>query len=159
MLFPSVVDLPRGKCELTRSRWKDPESRRCCVRTGTCWGPRRAVWGSRTCPAGHLQTHISVILIAILFYVILYRISLCLPVCGEAGDAGMMTAVPSSAIRSCPAPLACMGEGVRVGGDMVPLSRPPTHPLGTFRSSGSSKDSMTACGLEPETFTDRQRAI
>ncbi len=68
-----------------------------------------------------------------------------------------MTAVPSSAIRSWPAPLVWMWEGVRVGGDLAPLSHPLTRPLGTFRSSGSSKDSMTACDPEPVTCTDRHR--
>lgn len=57
MPFPSVVYSPRGKRELSRFHWRDPESRRCFWRTGTCWGPRRAVWGSPIYPAGHLWTY------------------------------------------------------------------------------------------------------
>lgn len=60
--------------------------------------------------------------------------------CGEAGEAGSITAVPSSAMKSWRARLACSGDR---GGECTPLSLP----LGrrwSFRSRGSSKESMAA---------------
>lgn len=60
------------------------------------------------------------------------------PVCGEAGDAGSMTAVPSSAMRSWRARLGCSGER---GGERAPLSLPLAR-RGSFRSRGSSRESM-----------------
>lgn len=87
--------------------------------------------------------------------VVMFAVLTYLPACGESGDPGTMTAVPSSAMRSCPAPLPCMGED----GDLAPLSRPLTRPFGTLRSSGSSKDSMTACGPEPSTFTEKREEV
>lgn len=76
--------------------------------------------------------------------------SLGVPVWGEAGEAGIMTVVPSSIIRSSPAFLAWTGEGVRVRGDLEPLPRSVACPRGTFRSNGSSKESIAAAqGLHP----------
>lgn len=65
--------------------------------------------------------------------------ALLLPECGDPGEAGSMTAVPSSAMRSWRARLGCSGE---MGGERAPLSHPFAR-RGSFRSRGSSRDSMT----------------
>lgn len=67
-----------------------------------------------------------------------------LPMCVEAGEAGKISAVPSSAIWRCPTLLAWTRDELRVGGDLEPLLCPLMCPLGSFRSSGSSKESMGA---------------
>ena len=82
------------------------------------------------------------------------RVSLCCypPVCGDAGEAGSMTAVPSSAMRSWRARLGCSGES---GGERAPLSLPLAR-RGSFRSRGSSRDSM-ATTRSPPTCTNSHR--
>lgn len=66
-----------------------------------------------------------------------------LPVCRQPGEAGSMTAVPSSVIRSRRARLGCTGEKE---GERTPLSRPLAR-RGSLRSRGSSRDSMTTSRL------------
>ena len=75
----------------------------------------------------------------------LYLSSRCLPECGDAGEAGSMTAVPSSAIWSWRTRLGCTAER---GGERAPLSFPLAR-LGSFRSRGSSRDSMTQTRSPP----------
>ena len=77
------------------------------------------------------------------------------PVCGEAGEAGSMTAVPSSAMRSWRARLGCSGESGESGGERAPLSLPLAR-RGSFRSRGSSRDSM-ATTRSPPTCTNSHR--
>lgn len=63
-----------------------------------------------------------------------------LPECGDAGEAGSIIAVPSSVICSWRTRLGCSGER---RGEQVPLSFPFAL-RGSFRSRGSSSDSMAA---------------
>lgn len=74
-------------------------------------------------------------------------LSLCvmlgLPMWGEAGEAETISAVPSAIGRS-PTLLVWTREEVRVGGDLELLLCPLMCPRGSFRSNGSSKESMGA---------------
>lgn len=127
-------------------RWSFLESLGCGGRMETCSGPLQGGWEclfDHEGPPARLWKHNTGTLASVCplkhrnsCVVVCYYS----PVCGDAGEAGSMTAVPSSAMWSWRACLGCSGER---GGLRAPLSFPLAL-RGSFRSRGSSSDSMIA---------------